>query len=179
MKIKRFKLNALSKESLRQKEMSAIVGRPLVHKAKKEYMKSIIPIILCLVFFLSKGWVLEAQPKAAYCPIPNRSVGKIKVIDSTMVKIWYAFNADNINDENTYIDKQCLDIGKKVMKYYSDILSKEDNLLLAWKKKHPKTQGIPRNIVKGGKKRETWSEYQYSELFIYKNKMEVYATMPQ
>lgn len=26
MKIKRFKLNALSKESLRQKEMSAIVG---------------------------------------------------------------------------------------------------------------------------------------------------------
>ena len=42
-------------------------------------MKSIIPIILCLVFFLSKGWVLEAQPKAAYCPIPNRSVGKIKV----------------------------------------------------------------------------------------------------
>lgn len=56
------------------------------------------------------------------------------------------------------------------MKYYSDILSKEDNLLLAWKKKHPKTQGIPRNIVKGGKKRETWSEYQYSELFIYKNK---------
>lgn len=63
--------------------------------------------------FLSKGWVLEAQPKAAYCPIPNRSVGKIKVIDSTIVKIWYAFNADNINDENTYIDKQCLDIGKK------------------------------------------------------------------
>ena len=52
MKVKRFKLNALSKESLRQKEMSAIVGRPLVHKAKKEYMKSIIPIILCLVFFL-------------------------------------------------------------------------------------------------------------------------------
>lgn len=51
MKVKRFKLNALSKESLRQKEMSAIVGRPLVHKAKKEYMKSIIPIILCLVFF--------------------------------------------------------------------------------------------------------------------------------
>ena len=35
MKVKRFKLNALSKESLRQKEMSAIVGRPLVHKAKK------------------------------------------------------------------------------------------------------------------------------------------------
>lgn len=138
MKVKRFKLNALSKESLRQKEMSVIVGRPLVHKAKKEYMKSIIPIILCLVFFLSKGWVLEAQPKAAYCPIPNRSVGKIKVIDSTIVKIWYAFNADNINDENTYIDKQCLDIGKKVMKYYSDILSKEDNLLLAWKKSTPR-----------------------------------------
>ena len=37
MKVKRFKLNALSKESLRQKEMGAIVGRPLVHKAKKIY----------------------------------------------------------------------------------------------------------------------------------------------
>ncbi len=228
MKAKRFKLSALSAESLRQKEMGAIMGGTSCTcscyyadepggspsgtntyanyengyqstegcneygysdeygsgntgyvKEYKEHMKSIWRITLFLVICLCNGVTLNAQPKVAHCPIPNRSVGKMQVIDSTQVRVWYAFNADNIKDENTYIDKQCLDIGKTVKKYYSDVLFREDTLRMDWKRKHPKARGIPRSFVKGGKKRDTWSEYQYSELFIYKNKMEVYAAMPQ
>ena len=46
----------------------------------------------------------NAQPKNAYCPIPNsRGTGKMTVVDTTRIRVWYAFNADNVKDLNTYI----------------------------------------------------------------------------
>ena len=141
-------------------------------------LKPIIPALFSIGFCMY-GLALNAQPKAAHCPAPARKVSNMQVVDSTQLKVWYAFNADDIKDENTNIDKQCLDIGKNVTKYYSDFLLLADTLRIAWIKQHPNPPGIPRSFGKGGKKADTWSEYQYSELFIYKNKMEVYSSMPQ
>ena len=122
---------------------------------------------------------LFAQPKKAHCPIPNhRDVGKQSVIDTTRIRVWYAFNADNVKDENTYIDQGRLDIGKRVTKYCSDFLTRSDSLIAVWKKKNPNAGGAPRFLGNGGKNEEEWSEYQYSDIFISKGQMTVYTTMP-
>ena len=123
--------------------------------------------------------IVCAQPKHAYCSTPNhRDVGKQFVIDTTRIRVWYAFNADNVKDENTYIDQGRLDIGKRVTKYYSDFLFRSDSLINIWKKKNPNAGSVPRFLGNGGKDKETWSEYQYSDIFISKGQMTVYATMP-
>ena len=120
-----------------------------------------------------------AQPKNATCPSPNnRGAGKMTIVDTTRIRVWYAFNADDIKDENTYIDQQRLDIGKRVTKYYSDFLFRSDSLIAAWKKANPRAQSVPRSLGNGGKKEGTWSEYEYSDLFIADGKLTEYATMP-
>jgi GLPGLI family protein len=107
-------------------------------------------------------------------------VGKITVVDTTRIRVWYAFNADNVKDVNTYIDQQRLDIGKRVTKYYSDFLFRSDSLLAVWSKAHPGARTVPNSFTmsNGGKKEGTWSEYEYSDLFISNGKLTEYATMP-
>lgn len=136
--------------------------------------------IILLSLLTTVCGVLQAQPKNAYCPIPNhRGAGKMAVVDTTLIRVWYAFNADNVKDVNTYIDQQRLDIGKWMTKYYSDFLFCSDSLIDAWKKTHPDARTVPRFLGNGGKKPDRWSEYEYSDLFISKGKMMVYASMPQ
>ena len=140
--------------------------------------KRIITIILALSAVCSGA---VAQPKNATCPVPgDRGVGKITVVDTTRIRVWYAFNADNVKDVNTYIDQQRLDIGKRVTKYYSDFLFRSDSLLAVWSKAHPGARTVPNSFTmsNGGKKEGTWSEYEYSDLFISNGKLTEYATMP-
>lgn len=123
---------------------------------------------------------LQAQPKNAYCPTPNhRGVGKMTVVDTTRICVWYAFNADNVKDVNTYIDQQRLDIGKRVTKYYSDFLFRSDSMIDAWKATHSGARTIPRFLGNGGKNPDRWSEYEYSDLFISNGNVTVYASMPR
>ena len=139
--------------------------------------KKIITLIIALAAVC--GGVV-AQPKNAYCPTPNhRGAGKMNIIDTTRIRVWYAFNADDVKNVNTYIDQQRLDIGKRVNKYYSDFLFRSDSLIGAWTKSHPGSRSAPRFLGNGGKKKETWSEYEYSDLFISNGKLTEYATMPQ
>lgn len=138
-------------------------------------MKRTLSLLAIVLISLSA----TAQPKHAHCPAPiHRDVGKKSIIDTTRIRVWYAFNAENIKDENTYIDQQRLDIGKRVTKYYSDFLHRSDSLIVLWKKAHPGVESVPRFLGDGGKDKDEWSEYQYSDIFIAKGQMTVYATMP-
>ena len=113
--------------------------------------KKIITIIIALAAICSGA---SAQPKNAYCPSPNnRGAGKMAVVDTTRIRVWYAFNADDVKDENTYIDHQRLDIGKRVTKYYSEFLFRSDSLIVEWKKAHPGAEAVPGFLGNGGKNR--------------------------
>ena len=139
--------------------------------------KKLISLIIALAALFSGAY---AQPKNAYCMAPsNRGAGKKTVVDTTRIRVWYAFNADNVKDVNTYIDQQRLDIGKHVSKYYSDFLFRSDSLVAVWVKSHPRAQTVPIRLGNGGKKPDTWCECEYSDLFIENGKLTVYATMPQ
>lgn len=122
---------------------------------------------------------LRAQPKSAYCPAPNsRFAGKMTAVDTTRLRVVYAFNAGDVKNENTYMDMQRLDVGRRVTKYYSDFLFRSDSLIEAWIKEHPAAGSVPRFIGNGGKKKDTWSEYEYSDLFVSGGEMTVYVSMP-
>lgn len=141
-------------------------------------MKTRILMMMCMGVAVLFGY---AQPKNATCPRPSsRDAGKMTIVDTTRIRVWYAFNADDIKDETTYIDQQCLDIGMKVTKYYSDFLFRSDSLIAAWTKSHPSAQSVPNPFTwsNGGKKDGTWSEYEYSDLFISNGELTEYATMP-
>jgi len=103
----------------------------------------------------------------------------MNVVDTTRIRVWYAFNADDVKKVNTYIDQQRLDIGKHLMKYYSDFLFCSDSVIANWSKTHPGARSVPRFHGNGGKDSDTWSEYEYSDIFISGGKLTEYATMPQ
>ena len=61
----------------------------------------IVYIVTCFVCLSAL-----AQPKNAHCPTPNsRDAGKMNVVDTTRIRVWYAFNADNVKDVKLYIEQ--------------------------------------------------------------------------
>ena len=61
-----------------------------------------------------------AQQKQGHASAPfKKNQGKMSVIDSTKLRVWYAMNADSILDMNTYVDYQRLDVGDSISRYYS------------------------------------------------------------
>ncbi|MBR5842082.1 MAG: GLPGLI family protein [Bacteroidaceae bacterium] len=141
-------------------------------------MKNNYIIFLALVFVYQ---TLFAQQKQAYSPHPSHMVrnrGLISTIDSTRLRVWYALNADSIADMNTYIDYQRLDVGDSVSKYYSWFVYNSDSLLRDWHKKHPRARSIPKWLGPGGKKKDTWIQYEFSELYMQNGMLTEYACMP-
>ena len=120
-----------------------------------------------------------AQQKQGFVPNPiNKNQGEISVVDSTRLRVWYAMNADSIADMNRYIDFQRLDVGDSISKYYSWFVFNNDSLLRDWHKKHPKAQSAPNWLGIGGKKKSTWIQYEYSDLYMQHGILTEYACMP-
>lgn len=122
-----------------------------------------------------------AQQKQAYSPHPShlvRNRGLVSTVDSTHLRVWYALNADSIADMNTYIDFQRLDVGDSISKYYSWFVYNSDSLLRDWHYKHPKARSIPKWLGPGGKKKDTWIQYEFSELYMLSGMLTEYASMP-
>ena len=56
-----------------------------------------------------------AQQKQGHASAPfKKNQGKMSVIDSTKLRVWYAMNADSLLDMNTYVDYQRLDVGDSI-----------------------------------------------------------------
>ena len=120
-----------------------------------------------------------AQQKQGHARAPfKKNQGKMSVIDSTRLRVWYAMNADSIADMNTYIDYQRLDVGDSISKYYSWFVYNSDSLLREWHKAHPKAQSAPSWQGPGGKNKSTWIQYEFSDLYMQNGLLTEYACMP-
>lgn len=136
-------------------------------------------ILLLLVMLMTTGIHLVAQPKNGYARIPfdrHTRYGKKTTIDTTRLVVLYALNADDLTNEDTYIDLGRLEVGRHGLKYSSEFVRQSDSLLVEWLKKNPHAQGIPNFLGNGGKKKEVWSEYEFSHLFFADGEVTVYTT---
>ena len=137
---------------------------------KKSILLGITALMLLPIF---------AQQKQGNAIIPiKKGQGIFHVVDSTRLRVWYAMNADSIADINTYIDFQRLDVGDSISKYYSWFVYNSDSLLLDWHQKHPKAGSAPSWQGPGGKKKSTWIQYEFSDLYIQNGVLTEYACMP-
>lgn len=134
---------------------------------------------ICFVLMAIATTVACAQQKQGNARIPfKKDQGKLSVIDSTRLRVWYAMNADSIADMNTYIDFQRLDVGDSISRYYSWFVYNSDSLLREWHKEHPKARSAPYWQGPGGKKKGTWNQYEFSDLYMQNDMLTEYACMP-
>ena len=135
-------------------------------------------VILLMFFFVNN---VMSQPKKGLVvrPLWPKNLENPTTIDKGFMRVSYALNADSIEDVSTYIDLQCLEIGKNFSRYYSQLLSNSDSLCHIWLKEHPQArEGAPSWLGEGGKRKDCWSEYQYSEIFKTDKDLTVYSRMP-
>ncbi len=99
-------------------------------------------------------------------------------VDTTSVRVWYAFNATDIYDESTYLDLQCLEVGRTRNKYYSYYVWESDSLITAYKREN-KTGTFPSSLAPRGRGRGYWSEIQYHVLFAQDGKVRTYTREPE
>ena len=121
----------------------------------------------------------SAQQKQGHARIPiSRDTGKGTVVDQTKVRVWYALNADKVDDMNTYIDCQRLDIGDSITKCYSWFVFNSDSLRADWSKKHRGAKSAPMWLGPGGKKQDNWCQYEWSDFYVCGGQLTEYACMP-
>ena len=138
-------------------------------------MKKINYIIIIILLFVTSIW---AQRKQGNAYAPSLDFVDMKQIDVAYLRVFYAFNAEKLDDESTYIDKQCLEIGNDFCKYYSHFLFLDDSVRTEWKKSHKHSAIMPHIYGNNGWRKSKWIEYQYSEYFIHKGYLTEYARMP-
>lgn len=139
-------------------------------------MKRNVCIIIIVLLQLSILAYSQNKNRRYVSPPSGRVLGKEIVIDTSFVKVYYAMNADNVKSQDTYLDFQCLEIGKTHVKYYSIFLKDAENAQKAWIDEHPQAQSIRHVFPKN--KYGVWSEYQYSDIFIHQGVLTEYSTMP-
>lgn len=139
-----------------------------------------ISSLLFLFFLWGGSYYLVAQPKQGYALAPRLrgACEKQVTIDTAYLRVYYAFNAEDLNDYDTYIDLQCLEVGRKQSKYYSAFWATADSLSVEWSKSHPYAGSSPQWFGEGGRFPDRWSEYQFSVIFKSGNRLKVYAAMP-
>lgn len=141
--------------------------------------KKVITIVFALAAVCGRA---SAQPKeGGRCPAPiyPRDFSKMEVVDTTLLRVRYAFCAEKIDDPKTYIDLQRLDVGKRVVKYYSQFVYLSDSLIMHWHKANPNSQTGQRWLGEGGRGNGQWSEYEWSDYFFENGQLTEYCQMPQ
>ena len=119
-----------------------------------------------------------AQWKQGEVPPSSRRGSKAPTeIDKAEVTVYYAFNATDIKDENTYIDLGWLQVGKSYTKYASYFMHVSDSTYKPKLIQSGAASGYP-GQKNGGKFPHYWSEYQYDEIFIKDGQLTEYAIMP-
>ena len=140
-------------------------------------MKRIMILILTLAAVC--GEVL-AQPKInGRAPIrEKRGYDKRIVVDTADVRVLYALNAKDINDENTYLDLGKLEVGRRMNKYSSEFVYTSDLEIAKWKEEKGHRGYVPKTFFIRGEKTDNWSELVYSDYFIEGNSLTEWACMP-
>ena len=135
-------------------------------------------ITILLAFVVINSGVNAQWKQGRVAPSYRRGGNSPTVIDTALVTAYYAFNADNIKDENTYIDLGWLLVGKHYTKYASYFIAHSDSTFKPKIIKNSRGENGIAQRTYGGKYPSYWSEYQFGEIYIKDGQLTEYAIMP-
>lgn len=134
--------------------------------------------IITLAMLIPLG--LFAQQKQGHVMRPSsKGMGKSSEFGRALVEVMYAFNAEDICDERTYIDLHVLRAGKDVSKHYSRFLELNDSLADDFSKRNPSVSARPRVFYSSGRNSDYWSEYQFTDIYMKNGLYTFYVWMPR
>jgi GLPGLI family protein len=131
-----------------------------------------IVIILALAAVCSMACAQNKQAKIAYIAYSN--IDKYITIDTAIVRVWYALNALDINDENSYIDWQILEVGSHCTKYYSYFVWESDSLQTVDNRTNRSGRFSSSLLPRGRNGHGNWNELQYHVLIAENGKIRTY-----
>ena len=132
--------------------------------------KKLITIIIALAAVAA--WAQEKQSKIGYVAMSN--IDNYITIDTATVRVWYALNALDIKDENTYIDWQILEVGGHCNKYYSYFLWESDSLRTVDRRTNRSGNFSKKLLPRGRNGYGNWNELQYHVLIAEDGKIRTY-----
>ena len=143
-------------------------------------MKLKFKTVLSICLLLLSSSLMAQQKQGTPFRAQQFDYGMMKptTIGTSKIRVKYAFQAQDLKNENTWIDCGQLLADKGLTQYSSFFLAENDAALREWMKKHA-NQGYHPNAIKlKGRMRDYWSEYQYSQIFVRGNELTEWAVMP-
>ena len=140
--------------------------------------KRIITLIIALVAVC--GWVMAQQKQGK--PFPPRfadyGANNVTEIGRSTIRILYAFQAQDLKDEETWIDCGQLLTDKGMTQYASYYVSENNAYIRQWLKDNPSKGYYPGSAKMKGRLKDYWSEYQYSQIYVHGRELTEWAVMP-
>ena len=140
--------------------------------------KKTITLIIALAAVCGGASAQQKQSTATRPRMVDYGVVKATVIGTSNIRILYAFNAKDLKDEDTWIDCGQLLTDKGMTQYASHFLAENDEALRQWLKANPHKTYYPNALKLKGFRKDIWSEYQYSQIFVRGKDLTEWAVMP-
>ena len=112
------------------------------------------------------------QSKIGYVAMSNTD--NYVTIDTAIIRVWYALNALDIRDENSYIDWQILEVGRCCNKYYSYFVWESDSLRTVDYRTNRSSEFSRELLPRGRNGKGNWNELQYHVLIAENGVMRTY-----
>ena len=135
--------------------------------------------ILLFLFPIFLQTFAQQKQGIVWSPHISKYAEGISAVDSASIRFYYAWNAEDKSDTDSYLDLGMLQIGRKFSKYSSSFVAHSDSLVLEWHRTHSPNAAYPSYLEMKGRMDGYWSEYQYSEIFVKGNELTEWAVAPR
>ena len=143
-----------------------------------KHMKVFVIAILALAAMCGGASAQQKQGK----PFPPRfadyGANNVTEIGRSKIRVLYAFQAQDLKDEETWIDCGQLLTDKGMTQYASYYVSENNAYIRQWLKDNPSKGYYPGGAKMKGRLKDYWSEYQYSQIFVRDKGLTEWAVMP-
>lgn len=140
--------------------------------------KRIITIIIALAAVCGGASAQQKQGKAFRPRFTQYGAANVTEIGRSKIRILYAFQAQDLKDEETWIDCGQLLTDKGITQYSSYYVSENNAYIRQWLKDNPSKGYYPGGAKMKGRLKDYWSEYQYSQIFVRGRELTEWAVMP-
>ena len=140
--------------------------------------KRIITIIIALAAVCGGAMAQQKQGKAFRPRFTQYGAANVTEIGRSKIRILYAFQAQDLKDEDTWIDCGQLLTDKGMTQYSSFFVSENNAFIRKWQKDNPNKSYYPGSAKLKGRMKDYWSEYQYSQIYVRDRQLTDWAVMP-